>query len=244
MRILVFGGTTEGRILVQRLTELGHEVCVSVATKVGAEALGEVPGAKVLVGRRHAQGMAELVRGCDLCIDATHPYAEEASANVREACENEDIPLRRVTRDATDTSDCIVVSSAREAADLLASAEGIILVTTGSKELAEFEGIDPARLVARVLPTHEGLAACEHAGIPRRNVIAMHGPFSRDLNEALMRQYRVRWLVTKDGGRAGGTYEKLAAARRCGVRAVLISRPSEAGMSVNELLRTLKEEDR
>ena len=68
----------------------------------------------------------------------------------------------------------------------------------------------------RVLPTQEGIAACEAAGVPHRNIIAMQGPFSRALNEALMQQFEIRWLVTKDGGAAGGFAEKAQAAQSTG----------------------------
>ena len=39
MKILLFGGTTEGRLLAERLVEMGHQVTVSVATELGAEIL-------------------------------------------------------------------------------------------------------------------------------------------------------------------------------------------------------------
>lgn len=224
-RILLFGGTIEGRVLAQRLCRDGHKVTVSVATQVGAEALGSDLGVKVLVGRLDAAAMEQLLTGFDLCVDATHPYAQEASANIREACAKAGVPLRRVTREASDVSGCTVVTSADEAARFLATTEGPILVTTGAKELESFACVDPVRLHVRVLPTHEALMTCEHMGIPHRNIIALQGPFSQTLNEALMRERGIRWLVTKDGGRAGGFPQKMAAARRCGVQTVVIARP-------------------
>lgn len=241
MRILVFGGTTEGRVVAQRLADLGHRVTASVATQLGAEELTDAGEVEVLVGRRDACQMAGLLAAFDLCVDATHPYATEASANIRDACKRTGTPLRRIRREPTKASDCIAVSSAREAARLLRTTDGAILVTTGAKELESFAGIDPTRLVARMLPTHEGLAACEDLGIPHANIVAMQGPFSQELNEALMRQHRIRWLVTKDGGRAGGMPQKLAAARACDVRTVLISRPKDEGMSVEELIGSIGE---
>ena len=39
MKILLFGGTTEGRLLAERLVGMGHQVTVSVATELGAEIL-------------------------------------------------------------------------------------------------------------------------------------------------------------------------------------------------------------
>ena len=62
------------------------------------------------------------------------------------------------------------------------------------------------------MPSEESVAACRRAGIPSRNIIALYGPFTQRLNEALMEQYHIRFLVTKDGGEAGGFREKAAAA--------------------------------
>ena len=85
-------------------------------------------------------------------------------------------------------------------------------MATGAKELAQFAAIPPERLYPRVLPTLESIAACEAANIPHRNIIAMQGPFSFALNQAMMEQFHIRWLVTKDGGAAGGFAEKVQAA--------------------------------
>ncbi len=58
-----------------------------------------------------------------------------------------------------------------------------------------------------------------------------------------MEQFRVRVLVTKDGGKAGGTAEKLEAARRLGVTVVMIRRPpEEEGRTFQEILECLTEE--
>lgn len=105
---------------------------------------------------------------------------------------------------------CAVFEAAAQAAEYLAGTEGNILLATGAKELAVFAGLEPARLYPRVLPTPEGIAACEAANVPHRNIIAMQGPFSLALNKALITQFQIRYLVTKDGGAAGGF-----APRRC-----------------------------
>ena len=100
-----------------------------------------------------------------------------------------------------------------------------ILLATGTKELPAFAGLGGARLYPRVLPTHEALDACAAAGIPARNIIAMQGPFTQALNEALLHQYGACWFVTKDGGAPGGFAEKAAAARAAGAQLVVIRRP-------------------
>lgn len=74
MKLLIFGGTTEGRILAKTLTERGNQVTVSVATPLGAEELRGIP-CEIWEGRLDETAMAERIRGFPLVIDATHPYA-------------------------------------------------------------------------------------------------------------------------------------------------------------------------
>ena len=118
--------------------------------------------------------------------------------------------------------------------------EGNVLLTTGAKELGAFSPSHRA-VLPRVLPTQEGIAACEAAGVPHRNIIAMQGPFSRALNEALIQQFEIRWLVTKDGGAAGGFAEKVQAAQSTGAQLVVLRRPPEQGQTAQEILNLCKE---
>ena len=226
MKVFIFGGTTEGRVMAEKLTGEGHDVTVSVATEVGAEELTGIP-CRVLVGRKKASEMQESIRGFDLVIDATHPYAAEASRNIREACSSAGVLLQRIQRDESDFEDSIRAGSCSEAAELLMNTTGRILITTGSKELRVFGILDPHRLYPRVLPTHEALSICEEMKIPHRNIIAMQGPFSIEMNEAILRQFDISYLVTKDGGKEGGFEEKREAAHRNNVRLIVIERPGD-----------------
>ena len=236
MKLVIFGGTTEGRRLSRLLAGRGAEIVVSVATDYGREEQGDCDGVTVVTGRRDRAAMSELLRGAALCVDATHPYAVEATQTIRAACEDTRTPYRRLLREASIIDrDVVRVPNATEAARILETTSGNILLTTGAKELARYRNLDPSRLYPRILPTHEGLSACEALGIPRRNVIAMRGPFSRELNEALIRQYAVSHLVTKDGGKTGGFPEKLQAARNTGVTLIVIRRPEDSGGSFAEI---------
>ena len=117
--------------------------------------------------------------------------------------------------------------SAGEAADYLSCAEGNILLTTGSRELEAFSHIRnfKERVFARVLPDQGALAACEKAGLAGRQIIAMQGPFSVEMNLALLAMTGARYLVTKESGAAGGFQEKIEAAHKAGVKVVAIGRP-------------------
>jgi precorrin-6Y C5,15-methyltransferase (decarboxylating) len=267
-RILVFGGTIEGRKLSDYLVSEQIPHTVSVATEYGEEVLEPNACRTVHRGRMDAAQMeAFLQSGQYLAVaDATHPYAVEVSKNIRTACEKTKIPYLRYLRpqancdDGTAWSDAagsrlareaaetvsskeIWVDSMREAAEYLEGQTGTVFLTTGSKELHVFTEIltDRSRLFARVLPSAEVIASCRALGLEGRQICGMQGPFSREMNEAMLRQSKASFLVTKDTGSSGGFAEKVAAARQVGVRLVIIRRPQENGSSFEEVTKKLKE---
>ena len=242
MRAVVFSGTTEGRIFSRQLAQFGADVLVSVATPLGSEEQGSFAGITVHCGRLTPDEMAALVQKADLCVDATHPYAVDATRNIRTACRTAGVEYHRLLRAQSPLPPgCAVFETAAQAAEYLAGTEGNILLATGAKELAVFAGLEPARLYPRVLPTPEGIAACEAANVPHRNIIAMQGPFSLALNKALITQFQIRYLVTKDGGAAGGFAEKVQAAADTGAQLVVLRRPPETGETETQILAYCKE---
>jgi precorrin-6A/cobalt-precorrin-6A reductase len=103
-----------------------------------------------------------------------------------------------------------------------------VLLTTGANHLlpyAEASRQTGTTLVVRVLGNPSSLEACSQAGIPESCVLAGRGPFSVEENRRQIRAHGIGVLVTKDSGRAGGTLEKLEAARLEGARVVVIQRP-------------------
>lgn len=69
----------------------------------------------------------------------------------------------------------------------------------------------------------------------------MQGPFSEEMNRALIHQTKAEYLVTKDTGREGGFPEKEAAAASCGCQLVIIGRPlEEEGISPDECLELVR----
>ena len=246
-RVLIFGGTTEGRTAAERLLNKGVPCTVSVATPYGEEVLRPHPLMRVRTGRMDRAGMAQMMKEERfVCvIDATHPYAQIVSGEIEAACGETGIPCLRLMREGVDAEGeshkeadavsgdgtCVYVRDIDEAGAFLASVQGHILVTTGSKELVRFaEALgDPSRITARVLPAQESLRACCEAGLTGRQIIAMQGPFDAEMNCAHIRYAGASWLMTKESGAAGGYPDKIEAASRCGIRAVVIRVPSGAG---------------
>ena len=128
--------------------------------------------------------------------------------------------------------------------EALKKTEGKIFLTTGSKELSAFcrEETIRKRLVVRVLPGMESLQECVRNGLEGRQIIAMQGPFSKEMNLAMIRQYQASVLVTKESGKTGGEDTKLAAAGEAQIPSYIILRPDEKTpvMDMNEVLEQLR----
>lgn len=253
-KVLIFAGTIEGRSVAEYLAAAGVPVLVSVATEYGAQLMEESPYLQVSNGRLDVEEMAQLMQaeGCELVIDATHPYAAVVSANIRSACEKagkEEIRLLRASQAVSDNflkeeGDYIVVDSVREAAEYLKQTEGNVLITTGSKELAEYTVIPDyeKRLYPRFLPAPGAVENCLKLGYQQKNLICMQGPFSQDMNTAMLKQTGAVWLVTKESGKAGGFGEKVEAARAASAKLLIIGRPVvEEGLSKQQVLKLLAE---
>lgn len=243
MRIVIFGGTAEGRLLAEsfRGTELELHICV--ATEYGASLLPKRENIVVHMGRMQEEEMEDFLAEISpsYCLDATHPYAARVTENIRRACEIQKISYIRIYRKKEDasefvsvrkeegTSEFVSVGNVEEAAGFLQDTTGNILITTGSKELEKYKVIPEytRRCFARVLPTVSVLEKCAELGFEGRNLIAMQGPFNEEMNYALMKQCDIKWMVTKNSGKEGGYQEKCEAALRAGVNILVVERPKE-----------------
>lgn len=243
-KIIVFAGTYEGRRICEDFCgELDITACV--ATEYGEDALSALGGAKILRGRLTEKQMEELIAGekFSIAIDATHPYAVDATANIKCACERAGCEYIRLLRDGADGGEVISVADTAAAARYLDSVSGSALITTGSKELHLFCTVKNyrERLFIRVLPSAEAVLHCKELGFADSHIIAMQGPFSHALNSAILGQFDCSFLVSKNSGTAGGFSEKLSAAKENGAAVILIDRPtSEVGYSFCEVAKLLR----
>lgn len=246
-KLLILGGTTEGRELAETLSQRGYEVTVSVATDYGGELLRGL-NVHVLIGRMNREEMEQhfAQNGYAQIIDATHPYAVIVSQNAQAAAKRCGLLYRRLIRPEGTLGDWWQsVPDIPAAVEALQSMKGNILLTTGSKDLAAFTAIEgyQERIWPRILASQASLGLALEAGFPSSHIIAMQGPFSAQLNEALIRQFHIHILVTKRSGSAGGFAEKAEAVQRTGIKMLVVERPSaERGETMEEILNTLRGE--
>ena len=184
-------------------------------------------------------------------VDATHPFAKEITYNIQAALKEMGqigitIPYLRLKRDSiAERENGITYFETNEACvKALEDTEGNILLTTGSKELYKYCVSEEIKhkLYVRVLPSVESLSICIEQGIQGKQVIAMQGPFTTEMNEAIIRQYEIAYLVTKESGVPGGYQEKINAAKRTGTKIFVIGCPEEGkGYSFSEICQKLED---
>ena len=264
MKALVFAGTTEGREAALMLARTGISVTAFTATDYGHEVLdGAADGLQNLAvesGRLSEEQIRELLMGeapDTLVIDATHPYAAQVTANIRRACMDAQKRYIRIVRKSTfagEPAGVTVLADAQAVTQWANREENIkkkILLTTGSKDLMIYTAIDSYRdrVWPRILPDMDSLRIATELGYKKSNIICMQGPFSTEMNIAMIKSVGAQVLVTKDTGKTGGFDSKLEAALRSGIEAVVIGRPSDQearqadseGMSLEELQRHIDE---
>lgn len=269
-KVLIYAGTTEGRELAQELARERIYCDISVATEYGRQIMDEKisPYICILQGRMTAEQMRLKCENEQYLavVDATHPFATEVSVNIRESLKGLDIPYFRLGREKIPGEEGERQAGERQAGEqqaeeqnymarkyfqntaacveALKKTEGTIFLTTGSKELSAFcrEETIRKRLVVRVLPGMESLQECVRNGLEGRQIIAMQGPFSKEMNLAMIRQYQAFVLVTKESGKTGGEDTKLAAAGEAQIPSYIILRPDEktSVMDMDEVLEHLR----
>lgn len=247
-RVLIFGGTTEGRVILDFLRKFNVEVILSVATEYGKECVEPKGLTEVSCRRLDGEEILSFMkeRAVELVIDATHPFATEISGHIRRACEKAAVECLRCLREETEKTESgqstvVYVESIKEAVEYLSSVEGGILITTGSKDLKEFCQIPDyrARCVARVLSVPGSVDASAGCGFSGRNLIAMQAPFSKEMNIATIHYSNASFLVTKESGDIGGMQEKMQACSETGTTLVIIRRPEETGRTIKEICDAL-----
>ena len=243
-KIVLFGGTTEGRLLTEFLSEEKIPSIVCVATSYGEKVLEYEDPVIVQSKRLNQEAMQKMFQEeeTQFVFDATHPYATEVSKNIKEVCDGEGIEYIRVLRESVEIEGAVEFSKMEDLIGYLNQTEGLIFSSMGAKEAKALTAIDnfPERVYLRMLPSPEGMRLCLDLGYPMKNLCGMQGPFSKEFNIAQFNEINAKILVTKESGNVGGFKEKTDAAKECGMEIVVLTREYEEGISVDEAKDTIR----
>lgn len=232
--IFVLAGTKDGRELALFLAEAGYEVVASVVSQYGEQLLAQAADKKLSINDKplDVKELIEYIENHHITalVDASHPYAAQASVNAMQAARVACIPYIRYERDVTALpyDKVILVADYEEAAEKAAQIGKNIFLTTGSRNLKKFAEspyLKECVLTTRVLPTPEVISECISLGFTPGHIVALQGPFSKVLNEELYTKYSADVVITKNSGTIGGTDTKFSAASALNIPIIVIDRP-------------------
>ncbi|OYD84209.1 cobalt-precorrin-6A reductase [Azospirillum brasilense] len=229
MKALILGGTTEATALARLLG--GHPrigAAVSLAGRTKQPVLPPLPTR--IGGFGGVDGLAaHLVEtGVGAVVDATHPFADQISANAAAACARVGVPLLVLTRKPWEPGEgdrWIDVPDMAAAAEALRPLGESVFLTIGRQEVAVFEAVPDKRYLIRAVDPPEPAPK-----LPDYRLILDRGPFTLEGECALLEEHRVDVIVSKNSG-GTATEAKLEAARRRGNPVVMVERPPGNGVA-------------
>ncbi|WP_297421512.1 cobalt-precorrin-6A reductase [Clostridium sp.] len=224
-------GTSEGRKILELISKYTNDIAVSTATSYGGKLLEEF---NIKVLNTKPLGKAEMLNWLNLnqinvLIDASHPYAQEVTRTAVECTEELKIKYIRYERKGSleniKDEDILRVQNYDEAIELIKNIDGNILNTTGGNNVSKFLNLDfKYRVIHRILPMPKVLSKIVEEGINIKDIIALQGPISYELEKAFIYQYNIKAILTKDSGKEGGVLEKLRAVQECKIKLIVLEK--------------------
>ena len=241
--IWIIGGTSEGREIADRIKDLDNYI-ITAATDESREFIQD---GNIRVGRMSYDEMWQfsLENNISLIVDLTHPFAKIVSDNARKLADQLGIKYVRYSRERVKKRlSSIFLNSYEEAYEYLKDVKGTVFLTTGSKNIADFEKVrGDNRFIYRILPATESLDICKKNNILMKDIVAVLGPFSVKYNMAMFEEYGADYVIMKDSGDKGGTLEKIKACESLNIPAIIIGREEEQGLNdLDQVEKIIREE--
>ena len=226
--IWVIGGTKDSRDFLEKFIKYDSDIIVSTATEYGAKLIENLP-IKISSEKMDKEAMLKFVDDNKITkvIDISHPYAFEVSKNAMEVAEEKNIKYFRFEREEVN----ILPKKYKKFEDIeslikyIENLEGNILVTLGSNNVPLFKDLkNLSNIYFRILPRWDMVKRCEDNNILPKNIIAMQGPFTENMNVAMMEQLNIKYLITKKAGDTGGEREKVNACDKLDVEIIYLDK--------------------
>ncbi len=221
MKILIFGGTMEGRKIANILGEGGHNITTSLAGRTTKPKLPEY-------GKIHIGGFGGIdnlftffvENNFDYIIDATHPYAQNISNQLVEAAKLADKKLLRFNRPIWQKPKDTIwyeTSSLLEAINNLPPMAKVFL-STGHKELNIIKNRHDVDFFIRLIePAKIALSK-------NTKQIISTPPYDVQSEKALFKKHEITHLISKNSG-SDQTKAKIIASAELGIKVFMITRP-------------------
>ena len=226
--ILIFGGTTEGRIAVEVCDRLGLPYIYS--TKSALQEITLKHGT-LLQGGLTATEIGPFCQSHDiqLIIDAGHPFAENLHHTIAAAS----LPVIRLQRSFPKHDNRIVYVHSYEQAvnEMIKRSVSCLLALSGVNTIAKMKGFwEEHEAYFRILDRPESWILVEKSQFPENHIIAVSEtealPVSVEKEMSLMQRLHCDAMLTKESGETGGFSVKVEAAFRLGLQVFVIEHPT------------------
>lgn len=225
-------GTSEGRKILSLINKYTDDIAVSTATVYGGNLLREFNMKVLNTKPLNKEEMIDWIESnkINILVDASHLYAQEVTKTALECSNYLNIQYVRYERQGVieniDGEDILRVKNYDEAIEIIRNIDGNVLNSTGGNNVSKFLNLNSKhRIIHRVLPSPKVLNNIVESGISLKDIIAIQGPISYELEKAFINQYNIKAILTKDSGIEGGVLEKLKAVRECKIRLIVIEKP-------------------
>ncbi len=249
--ILVMAGTRDAAKIIAKIKSYKNfNVVATTTTEYGAAIAKRCGADEVLSSGLNGKDLVDLIerKKIGVLVDATHPFAVAATKNAIEASQITGIKYIRFERPEEDIIENDLIhkvftfeEAALKVSELMDKKDKILHLAGVSNLHHVTDKIHPHRVVARILPTVDSIQKCLDLGLKQENIIAMQGVFSTNFNKALMQEYEISAIITKDSGETGGTSSKIEAAMELEIEIVLVTRPKIPELKDMDVLNDLKE---
>lgn len=222
--ILVFGGTTEGRIAVKTLDEGEGRYVYSTRSSLQDV---ECAHGEHITGVMTESDMMDYCRekGVELIVDAAHPFAAHLHRTISKVAGSLSIPVVRFERRYPEiASDMLTWCDCYEDAveKLKESGSKRLLALTGVQTIAKLKGFwENGETWFRILDREESKEKARECGFPESHLVFYGG----EDTAALIEEIAPDAIITKESGESGGFRDKVEAALSCGVKVFVVRKP-------------------
>lgn len=222
--ILVFGGTTEGRIAVKTLDEGEGRYCYS--TRSPLQEVECIHGEHIS-GELTETLMADFCRNnfVRLIIDASHPFAENLHFSIAKVASELSLPVIRFERTYPEIPDSgvFLCDDYKDAAlKMKENGVGRLLALTGVQTIPRLRKFwAKHNTLFRVLNREESMEKVRDYGFPETNIVY----YGENNTGELIDRFSPDAVLTKESGNSGGFLEKVNAALSRDLKVFVVRRP-------------------
>lgn len=226
-KILIFGGTTEGRIATKVCDEAGKPFFYS--TKSNMQKVETANGIHI----SGAMEVAQIVEFCTannvkLIIDSAHPFAINLHNNIAQASEKMDIKVIRLERkysDEKENKNLIYFDDYEQLIKFLkVKSYPKLLALTGVNTMETLKTYWQNHFtIFRILDRDDSREKAKKQNFPMEQVVY----YEKERDElAFIRNINPSAIITKESGESGGLNEKIEVAEQLQIPIFIVKRPT------------------